>query len=200
MKDINTIVKQIIKILNLNMLSSIILDQTKESYHNGIEEIEKRFNSNFMPLNNNLNIFQEYTFDNIKGMNTEIAEKLRKSLVEGSIKNETLSQMTEKVKNIMKISRDRAITISRTEGNRAENYGRLDGAIQAPVKLKKWLSITNDNRTSPISKAMGAKYGSEEKAIELNDNFKVTVKGKVIEGLSPPFHPNERDVLMFAQQ
>ena len=119
--------------------------------------------------------------------------------MEGLMNNEKGNQIAERIKKVMEIAKDRAITITRTEGNRANNYGTLDGAIQAPIKLKKWLSTTKDNRISPICDAMGKKYGSPEKAIPLDEDFVVEVKGEIHQGPSPPFHPNCRSVLMMTQ-
>lgn len=194
--EINAIVKRIVKIISLGALTGIILNQVQEKYDKGIQDMEEKFDMNLFPVQNRLKILKEYSFDNIQGLSDYTEERLRKEIMESTMKNETLAQMSERIKNVMSITKDRAILISRTEGNRAENFGRLDGALQAPVELKKWLSITKDNRTSPISLAMDKKYGSPDKAIPLSEDFEVEVKGKIYKGPAPPFHPNERDVMM----
>ena len=81
----------------------------------------------------------------------------------------------------MDISKTRASAIARTELNRAANAGRFDAGNEAErggIPVKKWLLITDDIRTSMISLALGKKYGSPEKAIPMDQNFKVTVNGK----------------------
>ena len=199
---ISAIVKQVIKLLQLDKIGIKIKEAISEEYGKGMDEMEIKFDMNFDRNKKNLKLLENYAFDNIKGMTEDLGNKLRQAIQEGVLKQEAISSIKDRVKNAMQIGENRAMLIARTETNRATNYGRLDAADQAEksgMQLKKWLLITYDNRTSPISKAMGAKYGTPEQVIPLNQNFSVVVNGKLIEGPAPPFHPNDRDRVMFTQ-
>jgi len=102
------------------------------------------------------------------------------------MRDSNLNNIKEEVKNIFNTTESRAKSIVRTETNRAESYGKLEGASQSELVLGK--SLVNSNPESDICKKMIAKYG--DKTIDLNEKFNVTVNGKVIEDLSPPFHVN----------
>ena len=91
----------------------------------------------------------------------------------------------------------RAETIARTETSRALNQGKLQAMKASGEKASKYLIITYDNRTSEVSKAMGRKYGTDEKAIPLDKEFSVNVNGKTFSGQTPPFMPNDRDAIVF---
>ena len=110
---------------------------------------------------------------------------------------EGIGKLTERVDKVFNKGENRAEMIARTEVNRSMNQGKLIAMKESGERVKKFLIITYDKRTSEISKAMGRKYGTSEQAIPLKDNFSVMVNGKEISGPSPPFHINERDSLVF---
>lgn len=200
--SIAVVAKRIMKLLKLDNVLKIINENIQKEYDKGLEEVEVKLDMNFSRNEKNLTALQDYTFDNIKGMTEEMANKLRQQIQQGLINMEPMSQIKNRVKDIMGIAENRAAMIARTESNRAMNFGRLDAAKESEeqgVEIKKWLLITNDDRTCAISKAMGKKYGSPQKAIPLEENFSVSVNGKVIEGPAPPFHQNERDRIMFTE-
>ena len=190
------LIKILSNIIKIHIPSNLVSDTIRKFYDKGLQEQEIKLEMNFRRNPTQITALESYTFDNIKGMTDEIAEKLRKEIMLSHFQNESLAKMQKRVQEVMKVGVNRAKMIARTEGNRAMNMGRLDAAKQSGVPSKKWLLITYDSRTSNISKAMGAKYGSPEQAIPLNKNFRAEVNGKVFEGPAPPFHPNERDRLM----
>lgn len=168
-----------------------------------MEEVEVKFDVNFRPNTQKLGFLENYAFDNIKGMSDELAEKLRKSMSEGVLSNESVSKLKKRVLDVMDVGKVRAEAIARTESNRAENTGRFDAAIEANsngIPTKKWIDIADDHRLSHICNSIGANYGSPEKAIPMEQNFKVTVGGKVISAPHPPFHVNCRSRLMIEVQ
>lgn len=171
----------------------------EQFYGKGMQELEMRFDMNFEEDESKKTYLTGYTFDNIKDMNEELANKLRKELQIGLMGQESVDTIKQRIKKVMDVGEVRARMIARTETNRAENFGRLDAAKQSDLNLKKYLQITHDSRTSKISKAMHKKYGTPEQAIPLDENFRVEVEGKIFEGPAPPFHPNERDRLEFVQ-
>ena len=196
-KDLDSLIKKIKSLLSFEGLRDITNVIVRNNYFKGWDEAEKITDKNFIPEKEAIDFLSNYTFDNIKGMNDEIVEKLRGELQRGLMAGEGVEKLKARVTKVFDVGETRAEAIARTETNRSENFGKLHAMQKSGEKVKKYLVITYDNRTSEISKAMGRKYGSEDKAIPLDQNFKVNVNGKTIEGPAPPFHVNERDTLVF---
>ena len=196
---IGDIVKKLLGLLSIKNITSSVNKEINKKYSKGLDDMGLELGIKFDKFPERLDFLKEFTFDNIKGMTNDISEKLRKELTMSIAKGESIPDLKKRISSIMDVADSRAITIARTEANRAENFGRLDAAQQSGLKLEKWISITKDDRTSKISLAMDSKYGSPDKAIPLNENFSVIVNGKVFEGPAPPFHPNDRDVVIIKQ-
>jgi SPP1 gp7 family putative phage head morphogenesis protein len=194
---INSIIERVQSMLNINNILSVMRKDLTTNYTKGLDEIGVQFDMNFERNPAQLNYLNEYAFDNIKNMNDEIAAKLRQQLKISLLNNEPLSKMTTRVREIMDVAETRARMIARTEMQRAQAMGRFQAAEQSGLKLKKWLLVTEDERTSDICGALHDKYGSPEQAIPANQNFTVTVKGKIISQLHDPFHPNCRTRTMY---
>jgi len=62
---------------------------------------------------------------------------------------------------------------------------------------KKWLFNTMDSRTADDSVISHAKYGTEEKAIPVNEPFWYMYKGKRREFLLPPDRVNDRSFISY---
>lgn len=203
-KSLNEIIKNINSLVNMNSIKSLLAKVIRHEFLKGAEDseetINKKVNFNYVPDSDAIDYIQNYTFDNVKGMTEEIQNKLSQQLKIGFMNGEGVDKIIKRVKNSFDVSENRAETIARTESARAHQLGKLSAFKQSGVKAKKWLLWTNDHRTSEITKALHKKYGSIEKAIPLDKNFKCTVKvGKktvVIDQQAGPFHPNERDELI----
>lgn len=191
-KIIDDISSQFVIDIDKKLLKQSIANQ----YDKGLEDMEFRLNMNFVRDSRKLNFLETFMFENIKGMTEDLADRLRKELSIAILNNENIEKIKKRVSDIMSVGKTRAQMIARTELVRAYNLGTFDAAKQSKVKTKKWLLITYDDRTTQVSKAMGEKYGSPDKAIDLNELFSVVVNGKTYEGLAPPFMPNDRDRLM----
>lgn len=196
-KALEDVIKKIGQLVSFQGLKGIVNEFIKNNFNNGVETVEKDLDRNFVPDNAAIKFLSEHTFDNIKGMTDDISNKLKTELQRGLINGEGIDKLRNRVNSVFDVGKNRAEMIARTETNRAENLGKLNAMNQSGEPAKKWILITLDNRTSNISKAMDRKYGSPEKAIPLNENFSVDVGGKTFEGPAPPFHPNDRDVVMF---
>jgi len=177
---INDLVNKISAFLKINIFSGVVNKVIKENYNKGIDLAEEQFNMNFIPDNNKVLFLEKYTFDNIKGMNDEIAEKLRKELSQGLINMESMSQLKSRITKVMDVAEDRARMIARTETVRANNQGQLDGAKQSGLKLMKKWDAHLDSRTSEVCKYLNGKM------VSLNAKFKW--KDQVFD--APPAHPN----------
>ena len=197
---IASIITHILQAINMKKIESIISRNIQKKYQIGMDELELKFNMNFTRDTERVQFLETYAFENIKGMTDEISQKLRKELTESVMNLESVIDLATRIKKVMDISKERAVMIARTETTRAENQGKYDAAIQSGLKLKKYVDATRDNRTSDICIAMDEKYGSPEKAIDMDKKFTVTVKGKVISDFLSPFHPNCRTTIMYEQQ
>lgn len=171
------------------------------NFDDGITSAEKELDMNFITSQGAINYISDYSFDNIQGIRDDLRDKLKSLLQRSIIDNRGSSSITNDIRRIFDISKNRAEAIARTESSRAYSQGRLGGYRQfkkeTGTEIKKWILITDDNRTSDISRAVHKKYGSPEKAISIEENFKIDINGKKIDQDAPPFHINERDDIIF---
>jgi len=196
---IERLIKSLSRIFKITLPALLVKQQVAETYDDGIKDMEVKLDVNFAGDPDKKVFLENYTFDNIKGMNDELAEKLRKEFTQATLAGESVAKMKKRVREVMDVGKVRAEAIARTEMNRAANAGRLDGAIEAGeqgIKTKKWLLITQDKRTSPICDKEDRKYGTVDQAIPIDDKFKIKFNGKIIEELAPPFHVHCRTRLM----
>jgi SPP1 gp7 family putative phage head morphogenesis protein len=193
--SVNDLVKRIADLLKIKISSEVVRRNLMEQFIRGWDEIERQADLNVQPNMQKIDFLVNYTFDNIKGMTDEMAEKLRKELSQSILNGETAKQMQDRVQEVMDVSIARAKMIARTELMRAYNTGREEAGRKAGF-TKKYLFVTEDERTSEICGCMDSKYGSADKAIGINEKFSVTVNGKVIEALVPGFHVHCRTRLM----
>lgn len=203
-KALPELIDKLKSILNFSGLKVIAHAVIKSEFIKGADQSETDINKvksfNYVPDEDAINYITDYTFDNIKGMTDDISDKLRGELQRSFMNGEGIDQIKSRITKIFDVGENRAEMIARTETTRAHSFGKLSAYQQSGIKAKKWLLWTDDHRTSDITKSLHSKYGSEEKAIPLNDNFKTQVKvGKktvIIDQAAPPFHVNERDELM----
>jgi len=174
------------------LLSAVI----KNNYYEGFEQAEQTLDRNFIPNTEAISFLQDYTFDNVSGMHEDLANKLRQELSRGLMAGDGTKQLMERVSNVFDVTKSRAEAIARTETNRARNIGKVDAFKASGEQFYKYVSITKDDRTSVVSQTVDAKYGDASKAIPIDDTFEFSVNGKEYRGQAPPFHVNERDVLI----
>lgn len=172
----------------------------QNQYLSSGNKISKTINQDFQPNQEELDFLRSYNLDAVRVSSERELAKIKQILEVGLIQN----QSTKTIKQALDKVRDTAInntnTLVRTELNRANNMGSLTAMKSAGVKTKKYLLMVDDNRTSNISKALNRKYGSENQAIILDEEFRVVVDGRNISGLAPPFHPNDRDILIYVME
>jgi len=195
-KAIDDVIRMLKGALSMGALKKISDTIIANNFIDGWEESQQDLLVPFQPDQVAIKTIQEYTFDNIKDINDTIVDDLRQELSRGLMEGEGTVPLLKRVTKVFDVGENRAEKIARTETNRASNKGKLLRYKAAGIPADKWLLITNDDRTSEISKAMGREYGEPDKAIPLDELFSVVVNGKPIEGQTPPFHVNERDKLM----
>ncbi len=197
---ISGIVNKLMNIVNLDFFKTKIENYVGSEYKKGLEKSESMFNMNFIPVDGDVEFLKQYVFDNMQKHTDDISENLRGELSRGLLNKEGVNELKERVRTVFKDKKytNRLKTVMRTEKNRANNMGALDGAIQSGLNLRKYLDVTMDNRTSDICKAEARKY-PKDKAIPLNEEFVVKANNKIIRGQAPSFHPNCRTVLRFVR-
>jgi hypothetical protein len=128
---IDRLVKSLSNIFKVDISRDQVEKDLLDSYDQGVSDMEVKFNMNFAGNKDKLQFLEQYTFDNIKGMNDELADKLRKELSIGLVNNESISKIKDRIRGVMEIGVNRASMIARTEISRVANTGRLDAANEA---------------------------------------------------------------------
>jgi hypothetical protein len=139
----------------------------------------------------------------VKGANQDISKKINKAILDNVAQKGSNQDLAKDIKSIFEEGssnyfnyKNRFKTIARTESTNILSTSSYNTANKLGA-TKKWLLMTDDNRTSDISKAFNKKYGTPEKAIPINEEFTAEVNGKTYGGLLTPFHPSERDIVMY---
>ena len=187
---LDDLTNKFLEIFNITIIADSVNKELTKSYDKGLENAEISFDMNFSRNNRRLDFLKKYSFDNIKGLNEDAADKLRSELQRAMLNLESVEQMKKRVQKVIDTSVDRARAIARTELNRAENMGHLDGARQSGLVLKKRWDAHLDNRTSPVCRAL------DGKTIPLNAKFKW--EGQEFD--APPAHVQCRSTLLFIQE
>jgi len=203
---IDDLANNLVRIFSLDKFGIVVKEFVKKHYDAGLEKAEVELGLNFVRNDRQIQFLEGYTFDLVKGVTDEMVLDIRQELKRGMMNNESISQIKNRLDNIFKGDNptrfryeDRLKMIARTETTTMENAGHMEGAKQAGIELKKYLSVQMDARTSDICIAEDKKYGSPEKAIPMDDEFVVEVKGKEYRGQFPSFHPNCRTRMLFIE-
>lgn len=198
---VDEIVSGFTRILKLDAFTSKISKFLHKNYLQGMEKAEKTFDMNFIPRDQDLDFLKQYVNQNIDDVADDVGKQLRQEISRGMLAGDDVQGIKNRVKEVFNDAKfaNRLKTVLRTESIRAQNQGSLEGARQSNLKLKKYVIIVDDKRTSYICHKEDAKYGSPEKAIPLNEQFVVTVDNKTIKADAPPFHVNCRSTLGYVQ-
>jgi len=204
---IDTIIEHFMEIMSIKPFQSHVNDFLRNEYIKSLSKIEDELKPqiNFVTNEKEVEFLNDYVFQNLQSHADEVGNQLRQELQRGILNKETPQQLKQRVKDVFKDSTysNRLKTVIRTERLRANNAGAYEGAQQAKnvgIKLKKYLHITDDKRTSNICKHEGKKYGTKETSIPLDELFVVKVDNKTYRALYPPFHPNCRTVIRFIRE
>ena len=193
--DMSQLIDKIAKLFNVSISPMLVGTSMIKFYDIGLDNAETQFDMNFTRDGDRLKLLENYTVENIKGMNEDMQNSIRQEITRGVVNLEGVEKVKQRIMKVVDVSQNRARMIARTELNRAENVGHIDGARQSGLTLKKFLNVHLDKRTSNICIYLDKHYGTPEKAIHLDAKFKMDGK----EWDAPPFHPNERTVLAFTQ-
>jgi len=198
---IQWIINKVFNIINLVPFRQNVNTFIDQEYQKGLERAEVQFDMNFVSNDKDVQFLNNYVNDNIQAAGDDLGNSLRGELSRGLQNGESISQLKTRVRTTFNDKKfdNRLKAILRTEKLRANNYGALDGAKQSGLKLKKYLDVIMDDRTSDICKAENRKYGTKEQAIPLDKEFVVKVNNKTYRSQAPPFHVNCRTILRFVR-
>lgn len=142
----------------------------------------------------------------IKGVNEDLSKRINTLVNENIINRGSNKDLAKSLKELFDKEnpnyfnyKNRFDAIARTESTRVLSQSGFNTAKRLGA-TGKYISIVDDNRTSDISKAMFAKYGSPDKAIPLDEEFSVVVRGKTFSGLTTPFHVSDRDIILYTYE
>lgn len=183
----NSFIKSVMNLVSFGGMRETVNGVIRAAFGKGVEAVEVELGMNFIPNQRAIDFLQSYTFENITSLGDELKQDLRQELQRGLMNGEGVRDLTVRVDKVMKVGKNRAEMIARTESNRAENMGSLDGYRQSGLKgTKEWVS-TVDSKTSDVCKHLdGKKVPLDEKFIYKGEEFD-----------SPPARPNCRSSIVF---
>lgn len=183
--DIPNIVEKIFTTIAIKKLSDEVI---KSEFDSGWESSEKKIDQNISFNPSALKFIQDYTFDNIKALNEEVANDLKAELQRGIINGEGITKLTTRVDKVFNKGKNRAEMIARTETNRADNQGKLLAMKGSGIPMKKRWLTHEDDRTSAICTRL------DDQTIGINEDFKDSSGWT---GQAPPSHVNCRSTILF---
>ena len=198
---IGKLIDDLLKSLGSDTIKQKIKSYIRERYNKGLDIAEDLLDQNFNQDKEDLNFLLSYVNGVVGNTTDQINKDLRGIMDRGIAEGADLSSIKSSIKEEFKTKKyiDRYKTVIRTEGLRAENNASLNSAKQLKFKVKKYLDVVEDDRTSNICHAEHAKYGSKEEAIDLDDDFIVEVDNKTFRAQAPPFHQNCRSILRYVE-
>lgn len=186
-KSAENILKKIEGLSISKKIEGIIKKAVENLFKKGWEKSEKQVQENLLINKSQIDFLQKYTFDNIKGMDDDLKNKLKQELKRAIIEGEGISKVTTRIKKVFDTTTQRAEKITRTELNRSENLGSLGAMKKSGKKMTKTWSSAHDNRTSALCKRL------DGQTVPLDKKF----KDKEGEWDAPPSHVNCRSSLLF---
>ena len=187
--DMSQLIDKIAKLFNVSISPMLVGTSMIKFYDIGMDGAETQFDMNFTRDGDRLKLLENYTVENIKGMNEDMQNSIRQEITRGVVNLEGVEKVKQRIMKVVDVSQNRARMIARTELNRAENVGHIDGARQSGLTLKKEWDAHLDERTSPVCNYLDGQVK------ELDEKFKY--EGK--EWDAPPSHINCRSTLKFIQ-
>lgn len=91
-----------------------------------------------------IDIFKERDLSEIKGLTSDVSRRLSRTLAEGYTKGETINQLTRRVKDATDFSRNKAITIARTETLRAGNAAAVERYASRGIEQLEYVAALDD--------------------------------------------------------
>ena len=192
-KDFSGIIGKMKVLFSLASLKAITTAIINNNYMKGFEEAEVEIQMNMVPDRAAMDFIADYTFDNIKDMNEQNIKSLRQVLQRGFMDGKGAKEIQKDISKVFDISENRALAIARTETQRALGTGKLHAYMKSGLKVKKYISVHIDDRTSGLCRDLNKKYGNEDQAIPIEDRFNFDGD----EWMTNPFHVNCRSSVLY---
>lgn len=185
---VNDIVNKYLNYINTDELKNPLFNLLNKQYNEGLLSGELKFNMNFLPDYRTVSFIQNFAFSNIKGLNEELKEKLRKEMSIGLMNRETIPQLKLRILDVMDTIISRAEMITKTEANRAFNMGHFQAAKDSGLNMRKQWSSQSE-RTSKAGNLVPCPQcnSMDGVIIDMNSKFKFN-DGEELD--LPPKHPN----------
>ena len=182
--------------IELTLGNKIAIDMAKDQ---GKKTTLNPLNLNKKDIDSLIELFEI----NVKDANLDISKRVNNAVLDNTSQRGSNKDLAKMIKDIFdKDSSDhfnyknRFQTIARTESSRALNNSAFNTAKRLGA-TKKYLNDVPDARQGEDSKVAMAKYGSEDKAIPINQNFKFTYGKKTYDYLIPPNRPRDREIPIY---
>ena len=121
----------------------------KEIYDNGVEDTEKRLDMNIGPDKRAMAEMQDMTFNDIKGMQDDVAKNLRREFYDGMQAGESTKELAKRVESVFDVGETRANTIARTTMTKINNEARMKAyKASGVVDEVQWITA-GDSRVCP---------------------------------------------------
>lgn len=141
-----------------------------------------------------IELYKEKLFLNMKDVNRELSKNITNKVIDNISKGGSDKDLAKELKKMFDKDsvehfnyKNRFETIARNESGEILNQSADKQAKKLNAK-KKYVSTVLDSRTCPICLNSESKYGSEDKAIDIDKNFTVTHKGKVYSSETGKLH------------
>ncbi len=187
------LVNKILALLSFDFLKDFVSMGIRYNFIKGLDAAEKQALMNFVPNQKAIKFLEDYTFENIKNLESDLKDNLRQELKRGLMNNEGLTDLSERVSTALDVGKDRAEAIARTEYNRAQNMGELDGWKQSGRKVMKEWDATLDKKPDGTWRTSEICRGLNGQRVLINEKF--NYRGESFE--APPAHPNCRSGLNY---
>lgn len=186
------IVEYIKSKIDLSGIFDLFRKALEKSFNKGLENTEIKTGMNFMnPDKKALDFLITHGLENVKDMGEELKNDIRAELERGMLAGEGVNKLKERIKNIFSTTDARAQAIARTETNRANNFGKLDGYRQSGLMGElEWVAKLDD-RTSILCRNLNGQR------VRVGEQFKASDGKKEWTGYIPPAHVNCRSTVVF---
>lgn len=131
---------------------------------------------------------------NLRGANKDLSKAISNAVFNNISNRGSNKDLAGMIKDILTKDnpnhfnyKNRYRTIARDQSSEILNLSGWNKAIKLNAKSK-YISSVFDSRRCPICTKSEAKYGSEEKAIPMDEDFIVEVRGKIYQSSNAKFH------------
>jgi SPP1 gp7 family putative phage head morphogenesis protein len=122
-----------------------------------------------------LELAQQNTLSEIKGLTNDVSKRLSRTLVEGYSKGEPMNKLIKRVQDATDFSRNRAITIARTETLRVGNQAAVERFKSYGVEEVEFVAAEDDRTCEECAILHGNVYElGKEPGLPIHPNCRCT--------------------------